>query len=147
MVTKGRPAVRLALLDDASGVAIPVASEILHSDNVDLATQLHQMSEAVVSRMKGFDAERAVIRLADWSPYAAKKGGSRLRLLAEGAVISAARGEVVDTHLGNGKELGALYGSDKAGLEADAMALAGSHAVDAKFLDALGAALTGLRLP
>ena len=135
MVTKGRPAVRLALLDDASGVAIPVASEILHSDNV------------VVSRMKGFDAERAVIRLADWSPYAAKKGGSRLRLLAEGAVISAARGEVVDTHLGNGKELGALYGSDKAGLEADAMALAGSHAVDAKFLDALGAALTGLRLP
>jgi hypothetical protein len=65
----------------------------------------------------------------------------------EGALTSAAADVVPDTHIGDGKDAGRWYGSDKAGVEGAAAALvtAASHKKD--YAEAAGAALAGLALP
>src|SRR5438128_2146891 len=122
-IRSARPICYLAVLTNATGVpAIEDAVEI-PGDAADTATQLHDMAEAVRSRLTGLTTDRVVIRRADHTPIASNRDGPRIRLLTEGAVLSAARGVVVDTRIGTGKHTGAWYGSNKAGVDAAAEAL------------------------
>jgi hypothetical protein len=70
-----------------------------------------------------------------------------LRLLIEGAVVSAARGVVTDTRLGMGKDIAHWHGSLKGNLEHEATQLMASAGKHAKFAEAASAALAGLVLP
>src|SRR3954453_6018343 len=100
MLTGHRPAVRFVVLDSSSSPATVEACEEFTSDDVDLPTQLFEISKAVGSRLKGLQGEGAVVRRADTPPRANNQDGPRLRLLAEGAAASATRAEVVDTRIG-----------------------------------------------
>lgn len=141
-----RPAARLAVLDDASGSA--KVSEVVDfsSDHSDLPQQLHESAAALRSRLTGLGVDRVVVRRADYSP-ASNKPGPKLRLLMEGALTSAAVDVVPDTHIGDGKDLGALHGSDKAAVEATAEALLASSSQSKDYAPAAGAALAGFALP
>src|SRR5688572_4889340 len=97
--TKGRPVVRLVVTDDSSGTTAIEATALFTSDDVDLATQLDEMSEAVRSRLQALKVDRVVIRRADIPPRPSNREGPRLRLLMEGAVGAAARSAVLDTRL------------------------------------------------
>jgi hypothetical protein len=80
---------------------------------------MHMLHVAVTTRIKGLlPAERAVVRRADSPPRGvAATEPVRLRLLAEGAVISAVRC-VIDCRVVAGLDLGRWHGSDKATLRA-----------------------------
>ena len=134
------------MLDGSSGPTIEIA-EVFTSDDVDLATQLHDMAEALRSRLDGLRVERVVVRRADRPPRASNTEGPRLRLLMEGAVASAARSVVVDTRVGTGKDTGAWYGSNKAGVDAVAAQLLGQHGVAAAYGEATSAGLAALAMP
>jgi hypothetical protein len=142
----GRPTTRLVVVDGSTGPAIET-SETFPTDDVDLATQLHDMAQAVRSRLDGLRVERVVVRRADRSPRASNNEGPRLRLLTEGAIISAARSIVVYTRVGTGKDTGAWYGSNKAGIDAAAAQLVARYGLLSTFVDATSAGLAALALP
>jgi hypothetical protein len=139
-----RPVARLVVL---AGPAAVEATETFPGDDVDLATQLHDMASAVRSRLEGLAVGRVIVRRADRPQRANNKEGPRLRLIVEGAVTSAARSVVVDTRLGTGKDAGAWYGLDKAGVDAAAAAVLTANGLAANLLEATSAALAGLALP
>jgi hypothetical protein len=143
----GRPATRLVILDDASGIPTVETSQSFTSDDTDLATQLHDMAEAVRSRLQGLDVGRVVVRRADRPPRPNNADGPRLRLLMEGAVVSAARSVVVDTRTGTGKDTGAWFGSNKAGVDGRAQQILTAHGLAATLLEATSAALAAVTLP
>jgi hypothetical protein len=144
--SRGRPTARLVVMIDSAAGPTVEGHEAFTSDDVDLATQLHDMAEAVRSRLTGVGVDRALVRRADQPPQASKKEGPRLRLLAEGAVISAARSVVVDTRVGTGRDTGAWYGSNKATLDADAKQVANGHRLARAYEEATAAALAALAL-
>jgi hypothetical protein len=141
-----RPAARLVVLTDAAGSATVEVTERFTSDLVDLATQLHDMAEAVRSRLTGLNVDRVVVRRADRPPRASNTEGPRLRLLMEGAVTSAARSVVVDTRIGTGRDTGAWFGSNKSGVDTVSAQLLSGSGEDANYLEAVSAALAALRL-
>jgi hypothetical protein len=147
MLSRQRPAVRFIVLDGSYSPATVEASEEFTSDDVDLPTQLLEISKAVGSRLKSLQADRAVIRRADFSRQTGNQEGRRIRLLAEGAATSAARAEVIDTHIGTGKDIGGWHGTGKAEVDAAAETLLTSAREDEKFVEAAAAALAGLALP
>jgi hypothetical protein len=143
--TSGRPAARLVVATDAGGsAAIELATDFT-GDDVDLPVQLHDSAEALRSRLKGLEVDRVVIRRADYSP-ASNKEGPKLRLLMEGALASAACSVVPDTRLGTGKDTGTWFGSNKAGVDAEAATLLSSESRHSRYREATGAALAGLAL-
>jgi hypothetical protein len=131
----------------SSGAPIVQVNEVFPGDAVDLATQLHDMAEAIRSRLQGLAVDRSLIRRADRPPRPNNNEGPRLRLIVEGAVISAARSVVVDTRVGTGKDTGIWFGSSKAGVDAAAAALLSANGLAANLLEATSAALAGLALP
>jgi type II secretory pathway component PulC len=145
--TPDRPVARLIVLNNSSGTAVVEAHEVFPGDSVDLATQLHDMAEAIRSRIQGLSVDRTVVRRADRPPKPNNNEGPRLRLIVEGAVISAARSVVVETRAGTGKDTGMWFGSNKAGVDAAATALLTSNSLPANLLEATSAALAGLALP
>ncbi len=147
VLAKHRPAVRFVVLNDSTTPAAVETCEEFTSDDVDLPTQLLEITKAVSSRLKGLPADRAVVRRADIPPRPSNKEGPRVRLLAEGAATSAARTQVVDTRLGTGKDVGAWHGSNKSNVDAAAAALLAGAGEDEKFAEAAAAALAGLALP
>lgn len=140
-----RPSARLAVVVDVAGAAVDVVDEFT-SDDAELSTQLHDLAEAVGSRLTGLAVDRVVLRRADQSPVPRSSEGPRVRLLAEGAIVSAARAVVVDTRVATGQDAGRWYGSNKAGVDADARQLLVSQALDEKYGEAVGAALAGLAI-
>lgn len=146
MPTPKRPTARIVIVDDASGTVAIAAAEAFPSRDRPLATQLHDAAEAIRSRLKGLAVERVVVRRADRPPHASNTEGPRIRLLTEGAIVSAARSVVVETHLGTGKETGAWFGSNKAGVDRAAGLLVGNSSVDPSFTEATSAALAGLSM-
>lgn len=142
-----RPVARLVVLSGSSAAPIVEANEVFSGDNADLATQLHDMAEAVRSRLQGLGVDRSLIRRADRPPRANNNEGPRLRLLAEGAVISAARSVVVDTRVGTGKDTGTWFGSNKTGVDGAAGALLTTAGLPTSLVEATSAALAGLALP
>jgi len=144
--SSGRPAARLVVLSDASGQAVIETTADFPSDDVALPVQLHDAAEALRSRLAGLTVDRVVIRRADRPPHASNAEGPRLRLLMEGALTSAARSVVVDTRIGTGKDTGAWYGTNKAGVDEAVAKILGVHGLKAKYLEAASAGLAGLAL-
>jgi hypothetical protein len=144
--SSGRPAARLIVLDDSSGSPTIEVHEDYPSDNVDVAEQLHDQAEALRSRLRGLRVDRVVVRRADRPPRATNKEGPRRRLLAEGAIVSAARSVAVDTRLGTGKDTGDWYGSNKADVDNASRQLLNTTSLHPRFLEATSAALAALNL-
>jgi len=145
--TPNRPVARLIVVTGSSGSPIVEVNEVFPGDAVDLATQLHDMAEAIRSRLQGLAVDRSLIRRADRPPRPNNNEGPRLRLIVEGAVISATRSVVVDTRVGTGKDTGTWFGSSKADVDAAAAALLSANGLAANLLEATSAALAGLALP
>ncbi len=141
--SRGRPTARLVVLDGSSGGVLE-SHDAFTSDDTDLATLLHDMAEAVRSRLEGVRVERVVVRRADRPPRASNHEGPRLRLLTEGAVVSAARSVVIDTRVGTGKDTGAWHGTDKATLDGLAAGIAASEGLADVYVDTIAAALAAL---
>src|SRR4051794_21739652 len=118
ILSRNRPGVRLVVVADGSGAPSVEATEEFTSDDTDLPTQLSVIAKTVESRLKGLSPDRVIVRRADIPKVPSKKPGPQLRLLAEGAAVSAARGIVVDTRIGPGKDIGSWAGSDKATADA-----------------------------
>src|SRR5947209_2123438 len=144
--SSGRPAARLVVASDASGQPAIETVADFPSDDVELPVQLHDAAEALRSRLDGLAVDRVVIRRADRPPHASNAEGPRLRLLMEGALTSAARSIVVDTRIGTGKDAGAWYGSNKAGVDQAAGKLVGAHGLKGRYVEATSAALAALAL-
>jgi hypothetical protein len=104
-----------------------------------LASQIHDLATAIRTRATGLKPDRVVVRRADRSPMPRNQEGPRARLLAEGAIVSAAADQISDVILGMGKELGdrSRAGSKEA-LDAYAISLNGARP------EATAAALAGL---
>ncbi len=144
--SSGRPAGRLVVASDAGGsVDIELVADF-PGDAADLPVQLHDAAEALRSRLEGLAVERVVVRRADRPPRATNAEGPKLRLMLEGALTSAARSVVVDTRIGTGKEAGAWFGSNKAGVEDEADRLLQAASLHNRYREAATAALAGLVL-
>jgi hypothetical protein len=145
--TRGRPVLRLVLLDNGSGVPVVVTAEEIPTADAEIPEQLFQVARSVESRLRGLGAERVIVRRADVPTRASKKEGPRLRLLIEGAAVSAARSAVVDMRLGMGKDVAHWHGSPKAALDADSKQMLKAANEHAKYVEAMSAARAGLALP
>lgn len=145
--TRGRPVVRLVVLDNASGSADIAAAEEIPAADAEIAEQLYQVGRSVESRLRGLNVGRVIVRRADVPATPSKKDGPRLRLLIEGSVVSAARNIVTDTRLGMGKDVAHWRGKLKDDLDQEAGQLMTSAGRQGKFAEAAGAALAGLVLP
>lgn len=146
IATRGRPVVRLVVLDNASGSTEVAKAEEIPTENVGIAEQIFQVGRSVESRLRGLNVGRVIVRRADVPTQPSKKEGPRLRLLIEGAVVSAARSVVTDTRLGMGKEVAHWHGSSKDDLDEEAKQLMLAAGNQTKFAEAAGAALAGLAL-
>jgi hypothetical protein len=142
----GRPAAHLIVLDDAGGSPAIEVHEDFPSDDVEVAEQLHDQAEAIRSRLRGLRVDRVVIRRADRPPRASNREGPRRRLLAEGAIVSAARSVVIDTRLGTGKDTGEWHGSNKRGVDTASEQLLNANNMPSRFVEATSAALAALNL-
>lgn len=147
ITARGRPMARLVVVDDAAGAPTVDRVADFPSDNVDIATQLHDGAEAVKSRLTGLAVDRVVVRRADRPPRPSNQEGPRMRLLMEGAIVSAARSVVIDTRVGTGKDTGTWFGSTKAGVDAAAESLLQAQRQPLPYKEATAAALAGLNAP
>jgi hypothetical protein len=138
-----RPAIRLALVDDAGGSPALSSVEEITAAAVDPVEQLLNASRTVESRLMGLKADRVVIRQAD-AMYASRKEGPRRRLEIEGAVAAAARAVVVDTRLATGKDLGTWCGTSKADVDSAGATLVKRASKHSKYAEAAAAALASL---
>lgn len=144
--SSGRPAGRLVVASDLSGTTLIEFPVDFPADDVALPVQLHDASEALRSRLEGLGVDRVVVRRADRPPKATNAEGPKLRLLMEGALTSAARSVVTDTRIGTGKDTGMWFGTDKAGVDAEAERLLQTSELHSRYRDATSAALAALAL-
>lgn len=146
-----RPACTVVILDDDTGsIVLSTYFEITSADE-DLATQLRHLHDSVESRLLGIaNLDRAVVRRADTPPRPSNQEGPRLRLLAEGAVISAVRGVVANTTVGAGLDLGRWHQTSKREVDASAASIVSQSCngltatASAKVVQAAAAAIAGL---
>jgi hypothetical protein len=122
-------------------------AEEIPTRDVDIPEQLFQVGRSVESRLRGLRADRVVVRRADVPSRASKKEGPRLRLLIEGAAVSAARSAVTDIHLGMGKDIAHWHGSRKDALDAESKQLLQAANENTKCAEAMSAARAGFTLP
>ena len=116
----GRPACTGALIESVGGTQNFVDHFELTSQDTDLATLLADLGSSVKTRVRSLEpVDRAVVRRADLPPRPTNAEGPRLRLLAEGAVISAVRSLVGDVRVGSGRDLGAWTGTSKDAVDAE----------------------------
>src|SRR4051812_46480110 len=140
LAKKGRPAARVVLLDGTWGAAAEHARFDLTSNKQDIATILHDLATGLRSLLSGMHADCVVIRRADKPKKPSNLDGSRLRLLAEGALASAARDEVADVLILPGKDLAQRSpATSKDDLESEA-----EKQVPGGPVEATAAALSGL---
>ncbi|NYD40039.1 hypothetical protein [Nocardioides panaciterrulae] len=137
----------VVIVDDGSGSPVVVDQFAITNDEADLATRLYDMAENIRTKVSTFKPDRVAIRRADFPPTGSRKEAPKVRLLAEGALTSAARSNCVNTYLATGKDLGAWCGSDKDTVEAEAKSLAKSTGLAQKYARAIGAALGALSHP
>lgn len=140
MPKKGRPAARVVVLDGSWGSATEHERFDLTSNKQDIGTILHDLASGLKSRLSALKADRVVVRRADMARVPSNLDGPRLRLLAEGALASAARSEVADVVVLAGKDLAQRSpAASKNDLDAEAAAQAPGSPVEAA-----AAALAGL---
>jgi hypothetical protein len=137
----------MVILDDSGGTPSVQGVHDFPTDNADLATQLYDVAEAVRSALRGVQVDRVLLRRADRPPRASNTDGPRLRLLAEGALVHAARSVVVDTRVGTGKDTGAWHGTSKATLDVASRQLLSQGNLHDRYMEAASAALAALALP
>ena len=105
MTTKGRPAARCVVVEGTyANRQVVEEFELTSAPNLDIATQLRDLAGGLNSRLAGLKPDRLVVRTADFA-RATTKEGPRLRLMAEGALASAARELVGVVVVANGKAL------------------------------------------
>jgi hypothetical protein len=137
---KGRPAARVVVLDGSWGAAFEHAHFDLTSNKQDIATILHDLASGLRSQLSGLKADRVVVRRADLPKKPNNNEGPRLRLLAEGALASAARDQVSDVLVLPGKDLAQRSPApSKADLDSEA-----ATQVPGSPVEAAAAALSGL---
>ena len=132
------------VVDDSSGAPVIEDKFEITNDEADLSTRLYDMAETARTKVDTFQPERVAIRRADFPPAGGRQEAPKVRLLAEGALTSAARSKCVETYLGTGRDFGTWCGSDKDTVMADAKALATSSGLAQKYAVAIGAALAAL---
>jgi hypothetical protein len=140
----GRPVARLVVVTGTAAAPTIDSCFKFTSSDVPIPEQVHDLAEDVRSRLKGVAVERVLLRRADFAPIPSNKPGPRIRLLAEGAVLAAARSVVPDTVLGTGLELAQRYGQPKPTHEQDAAALVAAVGEHQDYVAATAAALAGL---
>lgn len=149
MPSRGRPVVRVTVLDDPHPLThTAVLADVSMFDKFDLTTaeddwarMASQFFQETSGRVSTLAPDVVVVRRADVYMRGRIGDGPRLRLVVEGAITAAAAAHVAsNTHLRTGTECGTRYGQDKSVMDADGLALATkkSHAESA------GAALSGL---
>jgi hypothetical protein len=143
--SRGRPAIRVVVVDDAGGSPVIVQAEEITSADVTTVEQLFQAARAIESRITGLEVARVIVREAE-TQYPARTDGQRRRLKMEGAVVAAARAAVADTRLGAGSDFGQWRGTSKAAVDSDGDALVKAAGEHSKFVEAAAAALVGLVL-
>lgn len=121
--TDGRPTARGVVVDDSGGTPTIVDHFELPGDDVDFGEQLRDVSKATASRVAALTPMRVVVRRADFPPTGSRKEAPKLRLMAEGAVVAAAKAEVAATFIGTGQDIGTWDGRGKEAVEADARSL------------------------
>lgn len=117
------------------------------NDDADLATRLYDMAESVRTRVDSLGPEVVVIRRADFAQMPRRGDAPKIRLLAEGALASAARSRCEETFLATGKDLGTWCGTDKATVESEAKSLLKATKIAQKYAVAAAAALGALTHP
>lgn len=140
LTTKKRPTANVVVLEGSYAAPMVVETFELTSNEGPVPIQLADLHNSLRSHLAGLKPERVVIRRADHPFKPSNQEGPRLRLLAEGALVTAACAESDDVALENGKDLAARAGvKNKATLDADAASIASGHAKSA-----CAAALAGL---
>jgi hypothetical protein len=135
------------LLDGAGNQTTVVEKFEITSDEADLATRTYDLAESVRSRVDAFAPDCVGVRRADFPPQGSRKEAPKLRLLAEGAIVSAARSRCTDTYLGTGKDIGTWCGVKKEDVETQAAQLLKDSGIAQKFSLAAAAALGALSHP
>ena len=140
LTTKNRPTANVVVLEGTYLTPTIIETCELTTSAAAVPIQLADLHNNLKSRLSGLQPDRVVVRRADHPKRASNQEGPRLRLLAEGALVTAACSETDDVVLANGKDLAARAGAkDKATLDLDATAIASGHATKA-----CAAALSGL---
>ena len=137
---RGRPTAEAVVLDGCWEAPTPHAQFELTSAKDDLPTLLHDLAAGLVSQLAGLNVDRVAIRRADQPARASNREGPRIRLLAEGALASAARSKVRDVLLRSGRDLAAR---SPAGTKAQLDAYA-TRSAPGTPTEAAAAALSGL---
>jgi hypothetical protein len=147
MPSPNRPAARLVVVNESGGTKTVEVHEDYPSVKTEIAEQLHDQAEAVRSRLRGLNVDRVVVRRADTARVPSNNEGPRRRLLAEGALTSAARSVVVDTRIGTGKQTGEWHGTSKGEVDDESKQLLDAANLNRRYVEATSAALAGLKLP
>ncbi|QWF21769.1 hypothetical protein KM427_23055 [Nocardioides sp. LMS-CY] len=135
------------VVDNSSGTPVVADRFEITNDEADLATRLFDMAENIRTKVDSLKPDAVAVRRADFPPTGSRKEAPKVRLLAEGALVSAARSKCVATYMGTGRELGTWCGSDKDTVEGEARGLLTSAGLPQKFVGAACAALGGLARP
>src|SRR6266508_4160377 len=101
------------------------------SPNDDWSQKLRALTAHLETALKQDTPDALVVRSLDYSPATRREEVARRRYQVEGAILAAARRhvEIVDSR--SGRELGALCGSKKAAVLAEAAAAFGDELQDA----------------
>lgn len=132
------------VLSDDSGSPVIADYFAVTNDESDLATRLFDMAQTVRTRIDTVGPASVVIRRADFPPRGSRAESPKVRLLAEGAITSAARAKCEQTLLADGRTISGWCSTDKEGLDADAKALVKAAGLAQKYYPAASAALGGL---
>src|ERR1700742_3676155 len=89
--SKGRPAAKVAVLDGTWANPVVHQTFELTSSHTDLPTVLAILARSLDSHLSGLGADQVVVRRADLQKSAGAKEGPKVRLLAEGALVAAAK--------------------------------------------------------
>lgn len=135
------------IVDDATGTPVVEDKFEITNDQADLTTRLFDMAENIRTKVDTVDPDRVAIRRADFPPAQSRKEAPKVRLLAEGALTSAARSKCIHTYLGTGKDIGQWCASDKDTVEAEAKLAVTTAGLPQKFVAATSAALGALAHP
>ncbi|MDZ7917221.1 MAG: hypothetical protein U5O16_36240 [Rhodococcus sp. (in: high G+C Gram-positive bacteria)] len=131
--------VRIAGIDEDALDAKPLLRSLVYGD-IDLPSALRDLHAAVASTLLALPAHAVVVRRMDPSPRSTLRTATYDRLLAEGAILAAARESVADVLHLSGAEIGKRVGLSKDEANARAKLLLGSHNAPMKWAEATMAA-------
>jgi hypothetical protein len=128
-----RPTLRAVLLfrDNQGTIVVQDKFEVPAAADIDLASQLKDLSNAVTARTSSWKPDAVVVRRADRPAHATNTDGPRFRLMAEGAITAAAKILVDQTYVRTGKDCGASIGTSKSEIDREAASLVSSRLVPA----------------